>query len=217
MVTPCVLRPAMRMSPTVVRIILPWSVTSISCSPGLTGKLATTPPLRSRGDDVDDALAAAVGAAIFIGRRALAIAIFGDGQEELLLLRDLGVALVAQVPSAQSVAAPLGRFQIGLALLLRGAGAAQDRHGDDLVVAEQADAADAGRGARLEFANVGRLEADRLAVAGGEQDVVLLGQQLDPDQPVAEVGLLLAFVAIVRSSTARSRTASRSCRRSGCW
>ncbi len=50
--------------------------------------------------------------------------------------------------------------------------------------AEQADAAHAGRGARLEFADVGRHEADRLAVAGGEQDVVALGQQLDPDQPV---------------------------------
>jgi hypothetical protein len=36
-----------RMSPTVVRIILPWSVTSISCSPGCAGKLATTQPLRS--------------------------------------------------------------------------------------------------------------------------------------------------------------------------
>ena len=35
-VTPWVLRPAMRMSPTVVRMILPWSVTSISDSPGLT-------------------------------------------------------------------------------------------------------------------------------------------------------------------------------------
>ena len=42
-----VLRPAIRMSPTVVRIILPWSVTSISCSPWWAGKLATTQPLRS--------------------------------------------------------------------------------------------------------------------------------------------------------------------------
>jgi len=36
MVTPWVFRPVMRTSPTVVRIILPWSVTNISACPGTT-------------------------------------------------------------------------------------------------------------------------------------------------------------------------------------
>ena len=47
--------------------------------------------------------------------------------------------------------------------------------------------------ARLELADVGRLEADRLAVAGREQDVIVLGQQLDADQAVGGI----AFLAIV--------------------
>jgi hypothetical protein len=45
----------------------------------------------------------------------------------------------------------------------------------------------------LEFAHVGRLEADRLAVTSSEQDVVLLGQQLDADDPVEAILLFLAF------------------------
>ena len=97
--------------------------------------------------------------------------------------------------STSSRSRPRRALEIGLALLLGGADAVQDRHRDDLVVAEQADAAHAGRDARLEFAHVGRLEADRLAVAGGEQDVVLLGQQRDADQPVVGV-LFFAVVAL---------------------
>ena len=38
------------------------------------------------------------------------------------------------------------------------------------------------------------IEADRLAVAGGEQDVVVLGQQRDADQAVGGIGLLVAVV-----------------------
>ena len=78
----------------------------------------------------------------------------------------------------------------------------QDRHRDDLVAGSEADAADAGRGARLELANVGGHEADRLAVARREQDVVAFGQQRDADQPVRGIGLLVAVVAASTSSAA---------------
>ena len=47
-----------------------------------------------RGDDVGNPLTAAVGAAIFIGRTALAIAVDGDRQQELLLGGDFGVAFL---------------------------------------------------------------------------------------------------------------------------
>jgi hypothetical protein len=78
MVTPCVLRPAMRDIATVVRISLAWSVTSINCSPLCAGKLATHRPVAVGGDDVGDALAAAIGAADITKAGALAIAVGGD-------------------------------------------------------------------------------------------------------------------------------------------
>jgi hypothetical protein len=46
-----------------------------------------------RGVDVGDALPTAVGATIFISAAALAVAIFGDGQDELLMLGELGDAV----------------------------------------------------------------------------------------------------------------------------
>ncbi len=45
-VTPWVLRPAIRMSSTGIRITWPRSVTSITWSSSATGKAATTGPLR---------------------------------------------------------------------------------------------------------------------------------------------------------------------------
>src|SRR5207248_877421 len=46
--------------------------------------------------DVGDALTAAVGAAIFVRATALAIAVHGDREDELLLLRQLGHALLRE-------------------------------------------------------------------------------------------------------------------------
>src|SRR5690606_18004826 len=40
-------------------------------------------------------------------------------------------------------------------------------------------------------------EADRFALAGGEQDVVFLGQLFDSDQPVGWIRAVLAVVAVL--------------------
>jgi hypothetical protein len=145
MVTPCVLRPAMRMSPTVVRIILPWSVDQHDLLARLDREARDHAAVAFRGVDVGDALAAAVGAAIFVGAGALAEAVLGDGEDELLRSAISACARAIEGAFGALAVAPRRAAQIGFALLLRGAGAAQDRHGDDLVVAEQADAAHAGR------------------------------------------------------------------------
>src|SRR5688500_11080304 len=63
-----------------------------------------------RSDDVGDALSAAIGAAIFVSRRPLAITVFGDGEQELLLVGDLRVALFTQSLGA-AVVAPPGRAE----------------------------------------------------------------------------------------------------------
>src|SRR5207248_999416 len=74
-----------------------------------------------RGIDVGDALAAAVGAAILIGRRALAIAVLGEGEDELLLVGKLGDSVFRQRAFALFLALPGRKAEIGLALLLAGA------------------------------------------------------------------------------------------------
>src|SRR6185437_4130363 len=90
--------------------------------------------------DVGDALTAAVGSAIFIGRRALAVAVLGDREDELLPLRQLGDALRRQRAIALLFALPGGEAQIILTLFLAAHGAAgEDRHRYDEVVAKQAD------------------------------------------------------------------------------
>ena len=152
--------------------------------------------------DVGDALAAAVGAAIFIGRGALAVAVFGDGQDELLLLGKLGDAVGGKRAFDVLALAPRRAFQIGLALLLGGADALEDRHRDHLVAGRKTNAPDALRIARLELPDVGRLEANGLAVAGREQDVVLLGQQRHADQAIVGIAVFLRH---------RCRSASRAC------
>src|SRR5205085_1782691 len=107
---------------------------------------------RERGDDaavalrrvdVGDALAAAIGAAIFIGRRALAVAVLGDGQDELLIFLELGIALGRKGAFDILALAPRRTFQIGLALFLGGPDAVQDGHRDDLVAGLQPDPANA--------------------------------------------------------------------------
>ena len=72
------------------------------------------------------------------------------------LLGKLGIALGAEACTRSSLLASTARREIVLALFLGGADAAQDRQRDDLVAVLQAHAAHAGRGAALEFADVGR-------------------------------------------------------------
>src|SRR5262245_25436547 len=144
---------------------------------------------------VGDALPAAAGDAVLIGRGALAIAAGGDGEDELLLGPQLGIAfrrdcrlrgflafafhrrLVADDAAA--------RLQVGDALAGVGVHVAQDRHGDDVVALLQLDAAYADRGAAREHAHVVDREADGLAAGRRQQHVVVLGAGLNGDEPVA--------------------------------
>src|SRR5205823_6413461 len=112
-----------------------------------------------RGVDVGDALTAAVGAAVFIGRGTLAVAVLRHRQDELLLLRKFGHSVGRNRAFAVLLALPGGKAEIGLAFLLAGADAMEDRHRDHLVAGCEANSADALRIARLKLAHVGRLEA----------------------------------------------------------
>src|SRR3546814_6761486 len=85
--------------------------------------------------DIGDALAAAAGTAIFIGRRQLAIAIGADGEDELLAPSQLCETLVGHRVGAVLLRLPRGEAQIILALvLLANAAEVEDRKRDELVV-----------------------------------------------------------------------------------
>ena len=58
-------------------------------------------------------------------------------------------------------------------------------HGDHLVPAGETNAPDARRGAARKHANVGYRKADALAAAGGHEDVLVLAESANPDQPVS--------------------------------
>src|SRR3546814_9613286 len=66
--------------------------------------------------DIGDALAAAAGTAIFIGRRQLAIAIGADGEDELFAPRQLCETLVGHRVGAVLLRLPRGEAQIILEL-----------------------------------------------------------------------------------------------------
>src|SRR3546814_15971329 len=84
--------------------------------------------------DVGDALTTAAGAAIFISRRQLAIAIGADGEDELLAPCQLGEALLRHRRRAVLLRLPRGEAQIILALLLAAhAPALADQQRDHLV------------------------------------------------------------------------------------
>src|SRR5690606_21848438 len=98
-----------------------------------------------RSVDVRDALAAAVRAAIFIGRAALAIAVGGHREDELLALGELGHPLLRQGAFAIAFALPGRETEIFLALFLGRADAVKDGEGNHLVALGQGHAAYAGR------------------------------------------------------------------------
>src|SRR5262249_49456479 len=140
----------------------------------------------------------AAGDPVFVSRGPLAEALGGDGEDQFVLGLQLGHALGREgdgilyrrlfgLGGTVFRAAPLlgGDAQIGVALLDLDIDMVEDRHGDDIVAALQLDAADADGIAAGEDAHIGHREADRLAAAGGEQNVVLVGADGDADQLVA--------------------------------
>src|SRR5262249_549284 len=117
-----------------------------------------------------DAFSAATGDAVFVGRRALAVAALGDREHELLGRRHFHIALLAKLDGAARL------FGVGRALLRLPVDAAadgtctleirralvgarlhvpQDRQRDYPVALRKRDAANAVRGAPLEHAHVG--------------------------------------------------------------
>ena len=176
-------------------------------------------PDREDGDDriaaaaqihVVDALSAAPGDPVVVGRAPDAEALLGHAQHELLALSEIGIGLfrdrafvagglafgllrfgrrlggglvlLADLPPSPRREAQIGVAHIGGDLLV-----AQDRQRDHLVVAEQSNAADADRGAAGKDPHIADREADRLTVAGGEQHIVGVGTGGDGDQPVIGV------------------------------
>src|SRR3546814_15670262 len=118
--------------------------------------------------DVGDALAAAVGAAVFEGAAALAVAVGADGENEFLGVGELQHPLGAE-GGLVLILLPRCGAEIGVAFFCRGVEALENGERDDLVLVLEGDAANARGGAALEFAYRRRFEADRLAVAGREE------------------------------------------------
>src|SRR5438067_9201073 len=90
------------------------------------------------GLDVGDALAAAVRPAIFVGRGALAVAVLGDGEDELLRRLELRHPLRGQ-GRLVLILLPRRGAQIRLALLDGGVESLEDRERDDVVAVAQAN------------------------------------------------------------------------------
>src|SRR5439155_26647770 len=95
------------------------------------------------------------------------------------------LALLAHLAAPAGGEADIGVADIGSDLLV-----AQYRHRDHPVVAQQPDAAHTDRRAAGEYPDIRDREADRLAIAAGEQDIVGVGASGDRNQPVIGV---LAF------------------------
>src|SRR5579871_984885 len=154
----------------------------------------------------DDAFAAAIGGAVFIGRRPLAKTFFRDRQHELLGGGQLDVALLAEFDGARRLlgiaavavllALPagaathrVGAFQIRRSLFGVGLDVTQDRLRDEFVAIGQIDAAHAHGGAAGKHPHVVDREADALAGGARQQHVVVLRADLHVDNGVALVEL----------------------------
>src|SRR5215469_15025663 len=161
---------------------------------------------------VVDALPAASGNSVIIGRGPDAVPLLGDAQHELLALGEIGMGLIrdrsllaavfvvgirrrfryslalfAHLPAALSGEAQIRVPYVGADLLVP-----QDRHRDHLIVAEEADATHADGTAAGEDTNVADRKADRFAIAGSQKHIVGLGAGRDRDEPVIRV-LALKF------------------------
>ena len=133
--------------------------------------------------DVADALPAAARLAIFERRTALAKAIGGHRQDELLGRRELPHAGFRKHALARLILPGRG-LQIILALFRAGGKALQDRHRHDLIARAQRHAAHTGGGAGNELAHIINGEADGLATLGGQEHIIGLVAQRHADQPV---------------------------------
>src|SRR3954451_9028410 len=159
----------------------------------------------------DDAFAAASRDPVLVGRGALAVALLGDREHELLGLVHMGVfvpeldlpghrllrlralhairrRLVRRLDS-EGATHRRGASQERHPLLRRRVDMAQDRHRDEAVALAERNAAHARRVAALEHAHIGNGEADALALRRREQHVVGLRADLHVDDLVALVEL----------------------------
>src|ERR1700756_5338 len=126
---------------------------------------------------VDDAFASAIGKAVFLGGRALAVAVFGDGENQRTFLRDqvgdfLGLDAFGNGGRAfegrdASLSAGSGHSSCSC-----GTGLGRGRHSHDVVFVFQVHAADAG-GVATHGANCVFFEADGLAFVGSQEDDLL--------------------------------------------
>src|SRR5438876_3865158 len=152
----------------------------------------------------DDTFSAAAGDAVFVRRRALAVAALGDREHELLGRRHFHIALLAELDGAARlfgvgraflrlpVDAPADRtrtLEIRRALVGARLHVPQDRQRDDPVALCKRDAANAVRGASLEHTHVGDRETNALAPACSEKDVVVFRANLHVDDRVPLVEL----------------------------
>ena len=149
----------------------------------------------ARQIDVGEALAAPPRHPVLVSGAAFAKAVVGDRQNELLAQLQFADPRVGKLDAhlrrtarLTALLADLGpapgarHLQIAVAFLHRDLDVPQDRHGDDVVVLGQPDAADADGVAPGEDAHVGHPETDAFALGGGQQHVVVFGARLHVDQ-----------------------------------
>src|SRR5262249_14610392 len=144
----------------------------------------------------DDAFSAATGDAVFVGRRALAVAALGDREHELLGRRHFHIALLAELDGAARL------FGVGRALLRLPVDAAadrtctleirrpsvvarlhlpQDRQRAYPAALHNRDAANRVSGATLEHKLVGARETNELTPPCSEEVVVVFRTNLHVD------------------------------------
>src|SRR5215813_7361474 len=152
----------------------------------------------------DNAFSAAAGDAVFVGRRALAVAALGDREHELLGRRHFHIALLAELDGAarlfgvrrallrlpvDAAADRTRTLEIRRALVGARLHVPQDRKRNHLVALGERDTANAVRRASLEHAHVGDRETNALAPAYREKDVVVFRANLHVDDRVPLVEL----------------------------
>ena len=149
----------------------------------------------ARGFDIDNALPAPRRDAVFVGRRALAIAILRHGENELFLRGQLGHLVGPERRFRhfpRLVFGPplgVGISNVGVPVLDADRDVAQDRHADDRIALGEFHAAHARRGAALEDTDRFDGEPDALSPPRGQQDIVVLGTDLNADDAVPRVEL----------------------------
>src|ERR1700753_2548860 len=148
----------------------------------------------------NDTFAASARGPVLERRRALAVAVFADCQNELFAGGHFDITLLAELDGAGRflVVGPglflgatatyrIGAAQIGRTFFGVRIHVAQDGQRDQFVPVGQGDTAHAHRSAPLEHPHVGDGEADALAAGGGQKHVVMLGADLHVDDRLGGV------------------------------